>query len=142
MADTPNNTDYPISEDVESDEKKSLEERILGEVVQMMGSDLEQTLTERRQRSMIGWGVAIVVGVLPLCLVGVLWWFILCYLDVTDLQNGTWAFAVMFSSTYIAVVALYFSLIQGMFQRKKDNEIPLSMLHKVKSLLEQFAKSG
>lgn len=116
----------------------------LGEVVQMMSTELDQTIAERRQRGIIGWVVAVVTIILPLCLLGFFWWFVVCRASGSNFPE-MWTFVTfMFSGTYVAVVALYFALIQGMFQKhdKKDNEFRLGQFKNIKSLLETVIKNN
>lgn len=144
MSDNPDNSAHPTpskDEGVNNESSSKKDQTVMESVVLMMGNDLEQTIAERKQRSKIGDRVAWIVVFLPLTLLGFLWAYLYCLPN--DNSQGKWIFVtIMFSGTYIAVVALYFALIKGMFQSKKDNEVSLTMLHQVKSLLEAFTKNS
>jgi len=103
----------------------------------MMRDELNQSVKERNQRMRIGAGIAAVAVLMSLCLLLALWFFL--YSIPKDGSESVWRFAaVAFSAVHIAVVALLFALIKGMFGWKKEDGLTFSALGEIKFLLDKF----
>lgn len=78
----------------------------------------KQTMGERQQRQKIGWFLAPIVIIFPIILLVLLWYFINNRLSIeTEIPTLV---IFMFSSTYIAIVALYGGIIAAVFRKIGD----------------------
>jgi len=105
-------------------------------------SDLDQTIKaaehaqsmkEREQRVRIGEKVAGIVIRLPLFIMALFWVFFvwLWFCSPDRVEKISTLLAVMFSVTHLSAVALYYSLLRGMFQKigeDKDDKPSLNVM--------------
>ena len=81
----------------------------------------DEILESRKQKRRIGWGVAVVAAIVPLVMLSIMVWLMVCRWDGMGGMRE-WTRTAFISGSFLSFIVIYAALIKGMFSRTKEEE--------------------